>query len=168
MQDALFRLAYRIAFQGARLYWHIFRPPNHGALVAIWHRDKILLVKNSYVDYFSLPGGNVRSQETPKEAALRELEEEIHLTVDGAQLEIALDHHHEWQGRPDHVVIFELDAQEKPTVKVDNREVVAAEWVTAEAALNRNLFPPLRQVIQNRLAQSTGQEPFNHSPPSNA
>lgn len=152
MLDACFRLAYRGAFQGARIYWHLFRPQNHGALVALWHDGHVLLVKNSYVNYYSLPGGNVRATESAVDAAVRELKEEIALTVDGSQLRIVLDHNHEWQGRPDHVVIFELDVDQRPQVSVDHREVVAAEWVTPDQALERRLFPPLRLVIENRVA----------------
>ena len=157
MLDACFRLAYRGAFQGARVYWRVFRPQNHGALVAIWHGDSVLLVKNSYVDYFSLPGGNVRADESALDAALRELKEEINLTVDGSQLRLVLEHNHEWQGRPDHVVIFELNVQERPEVSVDNREVISAQWVTPQEALSRQLFPPLRSVIENRLTYEKGQ-----------
>ncbi len=150
--DAFFRTAYRIAYQGARIYWRVFRPPNRGALVAIWCDGRVLLVKNSYVKHYSLPGGNLRSDEQALDAAVRELREEISLEVDPNQLTVALDHRHEWEGRSDHVVIFQLDVKEEPSLQVDNREVVAAEWLLPEEALQRHLFPPLRQVIEARAA----------------
>lgn len=155
--DACLRWAYRGAYQGARVYWRIFRPQNHGALVALWHEGSLLLVKNSYVNYFSLPGGNVRSGETAVDAAVRELKEEINLDVDGSELRLVLDHNHEWHGRPDHVVIFELEVQERPQVTVDRREVVSAEWVTPEVARTRRLFPPLRMVIEDHGATGHSQ-----------
>ena len=151
MIDAMFRTAYRAAYQGARVYWRIFKPDNHGALVAMWHEGKILLVKNSYVKYYSLPVGNVRAGESAMEAAIRELQEEIGLHVEMSQLKVALDHTHQWQGRSDHVVIFQLEVDEEPNIQVDNREVVRAEWLLPEQALERDLFPPLRRVIENRL-----------------
>jgi 8-oxo-dGTP diphosphatase len=150
--DRLYQLAYRAAFQGARVYWKIFRPINHGALVAMWHEGKILLVKNSYLDYFSLPGGHVKEGEQPLDAAVRELKEEIDLVVAPERLAPALEETHEWQGRPDHVVIFHLELSEAPKIRVDNREVVKAEWCTPEQALDRNLFPLLRRVIQERAS----------------
>jgi len=165
MLDACFRLAYRFAYQGARVYWHVFRPQNHGALVALWHQGSVLLVKNSYVDYFSLPGGNVRKAESAVDTAVRELKEEINLTVDGAQLRTVLDHNHEWQGRPDHVVIFELDVDQRPQLAVDNREVVSAEWLSPQDALARNLFPPLRLVIENRMSLDSRMSPENPNSP---
>ena len=71
MIDACYRLAYRSAYKAMRVYWKLAKPLNHGALVAIWHAGRILLVKNSYVDYYSLPGGYVRKHESAKEAAAR-------------------------------------------------------------------------------------------------
>ena len=151
MIDAMLRMAYRVAYQGARVYWRIFKPDNHGALVAMWREGKILLVKNSYVKYYSLPGGNVRVGESAVEAAIRELQEEIGLQVELSQLTVALDRTHEWQGRSDHVVIFQLELDEEPKIQVDHREVVSAEWLLPEQALARDLFPPLRQVIEDRM-----------------
>lgn len=152
MIDACFRLAYRVAYQGARVYWRLLRPKNHGALVAMWHDGKVLLVQNSYLNYMSLPGGYVRASESAEEAAVRELREEVGLTVEKERLTLALDHEHMWEGRQDHVVIFELSVEEPPSIQIDNREVVRAEWLTPEEALSRNLFPPLRTVVERRAA----------------
>ena len=155
MIDAIYRAAYRLAYQGARIYWRLFRPDNNGALVAIWHQGRVLLIKNSYVKHYSLPGGNVRSGETALMAAIRELKEEINLSIAGARLKVALDHEHIWEGRLDHVVIFELDLDHEPTIQVDNREVVSAEWLRPEQALELHLFPPLRQVILERMQNAS-------------
>jgi len=151
MIDACYRLAYRSAYKAMRVYWKLRKPLSHGALVAIWHDGRILLVKNSYVDYYSLPGGYVRKHERPVDAAVRELREEVSLSVDPRQLTLNTDVTHDWQGRRDHVVIFDLDLDAPPCVEVDNREVIAAEFVTKEQALRKNLFPPLRKHIESRL-----------------
>jgi 8-oxo-dGTP diphosphatase len=156
MIDALFRLAYRCAYQAMRFYWKAFNPLAHGALVAVWHDRKLLLIKNSYVDYFSLPGGYVRRGEQPQDAAVRELREEISLSVKPNDLELRIDETNDWEGRRDHVAIFELVVPERPHVKVDNREVVAAEFVSPEEALRRDLFPPLRRLIEQRAAAPAG------------
>src|SRR5688572_2284870 len=103
MLDRLYRIAYRGAYQMMRVYWGVRRPDTHGALVAIWHDGKILLVKNSYLKYYSLPGGYVRSGETGKQAAVRELLEEVGVGVTEDKLTLALDVSHEWEGKHDHV-----------------------------------------------------------------
>ena len=151
MIDACYRLAYRFAYRAMRVYWKLAKPLKHGALVAIWHQGRILLVKNSYVDYYSLPGGYVRKHEGPKDAAARELREELSLRVEPEQLSLKTDVTHDWEGRRDHVVIFDLELDDPPRVQVDNREVVAAEFLTKQEALERDLFPPLRRHIEQRL-----------------
>jgi 8-oxo-dGTP pyrophosphatase MutT (NUDIX family) len=84
--------------------------------------------------------------------AARELREELSLEVDPSQLELEIDVTHDWEGRRDHVVIFDLHLDHAPRVKVDNREVVAAEFLTPEQALTRKLFPPLRRHVEAALA----------------
>jgi 8-oxo-dGTP pyrophosphatase MutT (NUDIX family) len=151
MIDGCYRLAYRCAYQMMRVYWRVFKPVNHGALVAIWYDDRILLIKNSYVGYYSLPGGYIKSGERPVDAAVRELREELSLGVDPGELTLEVDETHSWEGRPDHCKVFALTLDAPPNVEVDNREVVSAEFVTAEEALKRNLFPLLRQHVEARL-----------------
>ena len=154
MIDACYRFVYRSLYKAMRVYWKLLKPLKHGALVAIWHGERILLVRNSYVDYYSLPGGYIKKHERSDEAAARELREELQLLVTPAQLSLITDMTHDWEGRRDHVVIFDLRLDDPPRVRVDNREVVAAEFVTAKMALERNLFPPLRQHIEEHLRSS--------------
>ncbi len=40
------------------------------------HKDTILVVKPSYLDYWLPPGGGVEAGESPKEACIREIREE--------------------------------------------------------------------------------------------
>jgi len=136
-----------------RTYWWVRRPTTHGALVTIWHRGEVLLVRNSYVNYYSLPGGYLRRGETSKSAALRELKEEVGISAEPDDLELALDETHEWEGKHDHVEIYSLEVATKPNLAVDHREVLDADWFTPERALELNLFPPLRRVIERRRAQ---------------
>jgi 8-oxo-dGTP diphosphatase len=150
--DFAYRVAYRCAYRMMRVYWAAMRPQTHGALVAIWHQGEVLLVKNSYVPYFSLPGGYVRRDETGREAALRELFEETGLRVSSSDLKLALDEQHDWEGKREHIEIFEVDVAERSTVAVDHREVVAAEFHSPTDALLLQLFPPLRRVIERRIA----------------
>jgi hypothetical protein len=65
-----------------------------------------------------------------------------------------LDHTHQWEGRTDHVEIFDLVVDSEPTIEVDNREVVSAEWLTPGEALERRLFRPLAQVLEARERSS--------------
>jgi 8-oxo-dGTP diphosphatase len=149
--DLLFRIAYRNAYRLMRIYWLVRRPDVHGALVAIWHEGKILLVQNSYVPYRSLPGGYVHARETARDAVLRELREETGMSASASELKPVIDEHHEWEGKREHIEIFDLDVTERPRIEVDNREVVEARFFSPEEALKLPLFPPIRRVIERRL-----------------
>ncbi len=152
MIDRFYQVGYVCAYQLMRVYWRLLRPATHGALVAIWHQGRILLVRNSYVKYFSLPGGYVREGETGRQAAVRELREEVALNVPEERLELALDRVRAWEGKQDRVELFRMDVDEPPRLQVDNREVVAARFFTPEEALQENLFPTLREHIEQVVA----------------
>lgn len=149
----MFRVAYRCAYRLMRVYWGTVHPNTHGALVAVWWQGKILLVRNSYVPYYSLPGGYVRPWESGTQAAVRELLEETGITARPEQLRRAVDLTHHWEGKRDHVEIFELDVAQPPRIQVDNREVVSAEFFAPATALTLDLFPPIRDAIQHHLAR---------------
>jgi len=63
MINALIMAVYRLAHWGLRLLWLIRRPETTGALVAVWHHGRVLLVKNSYRRQLTLPGGYVKPRE---------------------------------------------------------------------------------------------------------
>jgi 8-oxo-dGTP diphosphatase len=151
MIDAIFRLAYRGAYQLMRVFWAVRRPQTHGSLVAIWVNERILLVRNSYVRYFSLPGGYVKSGESGKDAAIRELREEIGLTVLAGELQPSIDESHVWEGKQERLEIYQLNLDNEPRIEVDNREVVSATFYSPSDALRLELFPPLRRHIEQKL-----------------
>lgn len=150
--DRGFQLAYQGAYRLMRVYWKVRHPTTHGTLVAMWNRGDVLLVRNSYVPYYSLPGGYVRRGETPQQAALRELEEEVGVSAKPDDLKLSLEETNEWEGKLDHVLIFSIEVAQRPVVSVDHREVVEASWWSPQRALSATLFPPLRRVIERRVS----------------
>jgi ADP-ribose pyrophosphatase YjhB (NUDIX family) len=148
MIDLLYRTLYRFAYRVMRIYWAALHPRTHGALVALWHEGEILLVRNSYTRYYSLPGGYVRPRESGREAARRELAEEVGIEVEPSQLDPVLDEERSWEGKRDRVEIFRLGVPRRPDVHVDNREVIEARFFPPARALELELFPPVRTAIE--------------------
>ncbi|MBW2737137.1 MAG: NUDIX hydrolase [Deltaproteobacteria bacterium] len=132
--DASFRLAYRLAYQGMKIYWHILKPQTRGAVVVVRHEERLLFVENSYRPGLALPGGGVGRRESPREAARRELGEEVGIECELEELRevFALD----WtvDAKRDEVTLFELQSVGPFEVKIDNREIVAAIWLSVEEA----------------------------------
>lgn len=156
--DLCFQQAYRVAYRLMRMYWRVRRPRTRGALVAIWNQGELLLVRNSYVPYYSLPGGYLRSNETGRQAAIRELAEEIGVKTSEGELELVLSEVNEWEGKRDGVEIFAIEVAERPDVRIDQREVIDAAWFAPEHALSLDLFPPIRRAIERRAAGGAGSD----------
>src|SRR5687767_15733073 len=89
--DRFWRLAYRVGFRIARLWWRLRRPDHDGAMVAVWLDGRVLAVQQSYRTNPSWPGGGIRRGEGPLEAARRELREELGLAVRPDDLVLALE-----------------------------------------------------------------------------
>jgi 8-oxo-dGTP diphosphatase len=122
--DLAWRTTFRLGFPLARIWWQLTRPRHVGAVVAVYVGPALLLVRSSYRAGWQLPGGGVRRGETPEAAARRELAEEIGLAAPvllpaGVSCGI-------WDGRRDRVHFFELRLVELPSLRLDNREIIAA------------------------------------------
>lgn len=128
--DALWRMALRVGFRLARVWWHVRRPRHEGALVAIYVGQALLLLKSSYRAEWNFPGGSIRPGEAPEAAARREMEEEIGLS--SCPLVPAGSACGIWDGRRDQVYFFELRLDRMPELRLDNREIVAAQLASPE------------------------------------
>lgn len=156
--DRLARLGLRCAYGGMRVYWAVCHPRTHAAVVALWHGGEVLLVRTSYSRGHWLPGGHVRRGETGREAARRELSEELGLRLALEELEPILDLRHRFQGKEEHVEIFELAPAARPTIAIDRREIVEARFYTPAQALSLEVYPPARRAIEHRAERARAGE----------
>ena len=103
--DKLKWLIYKISHPFVRLYWKIFKPKTYGARAIIIHEANILLVKNINVNHWSLPGGKIDKGETPEECLLRELKEELALSISKVDYKLG-EYLSDKEGKRDTVYIF--------------------------------------------------------------
>ena len=134
MLNALFRIGYRLAYRLLCVWWFISRQSHAGANVAVWHGDKLLVVRHSYQKGLFLPGGGLEPGETSLDAAVRELSEEVGLMVTPDKLTLAFVSEAEVAFRDDKTEIYEIELGERPQLRVDGREIVEARFA-AESEL---------------------------------
>jgi len=155
MINAVIRTVYRLAHLGLRMLWFVRRPETNGALVAVWFQGRVLLVKNSYRRQLTLPGGYVRAREDRRTAAVRELREEVGIQASPKKLVHGYHGTHMFEYRKDTLDIYELELEEEPTVRIDEREVVRAEFHTPSEVLGMSIVPHLEEYLANRVGQAS-------------
>jgi len=128
--DAALRIAYRVGFPFARIWWRVLRSRHEGVNVAVYVDHALVLVRTSYRSEWSLPGGGIHRGETPEAAARRELSEELGFVA--PRLLSAGSARGLWDGQRDHVHFFELRLDRLPELRFDNREVVDARLVSLD------------------------------------
>jgi 8-oxo-dGTP pyrophosphatase MutT (NUDIX family) len=126
--DFAWRLVFRFGFSFARIWWRLLCPRHEGALVALYVGRALLLVRQSYRAEWNFPGGSIRKGETPEAAARRELMEEIGLAA--SRLVPAGAASGLWDGRRDRVHFFKMQLDQPPKLHLDNREIIAAKFVS--------------------------------------
>lgn len=151
--NAAIRKGYRIAYLALRVWWFVRRPHTHGAAVALWHEGRVLLVRTSYRNCYSLPGGFVRRGESSEQAALRELKEELGITLPTGGLCHAWCGTIRFESRRDGIDIWEMTVDSAPPWAITGREIVWTGWVAPADALNRPLLPHLALYLGGRESE---------------
>ena len=147
----------RVAAWAYELYRLVRRPHTHGALVAIWWHEQLLLVQTSYRHGYGLPGGGLRLGETAAQAALRELQEELGLTVPSSWLQKPWTLTEHQAGGRNTVTIFSLPwpaagepTDQPPPLNPDQLEIVATAWMARGQALRHVLPAHLRRYLEEQ------------------
>ena len=108
-----------------------------GVGVVMRHKDRVLAVRHSYRPGYDFPGGGVGRREQFRDTAVRELAGGLSIHTDPDALVYKQRHHRSH--------LFELTFDEKPNIKMDNREVNEAVFLTPEEAICRN--PPFQHFF---------------------
>jgi len=121
--DFTYQKIYRCAYPIMQCYWHFFKQATHGAQVAVFTDDSVLLIRNSYREGYFFPGGHIGKNETAIQAAVRELYEETGLTVSPKDLKKINYISYLRNGVRCSDTIFKYQLTKQPIIKIDNREV---------------------------------------------
>jgi 8-oxo-dGTP pyrophosphatase MutT (NUDIX family) len=143
------RLLYRLAYQAQQLYYIIWRPITMGVNVLIVEDDAILLIRQSYKEGWSLPGGGMKRGETLTEAARREVMEEVGFTLH--RLEFLGMYSNLASAKSDHVAFFLSDRFTPPDKPHYSHEIEEYRFFDIDA-----LPPTINYGTQRRLAYLMG------------
>ena len=139
----------RPAYLLLRFWWRLRRPVRiQGAQVALWHGGQILVVRHSYIAGYGLPGGRFKRGEDPRQAARRELAEELGISVAPNQLTALGSQTYAFEHGEVTGHIFEYRPAERPVPQIDQLEIVEARFVDIEEALAGTNSPHLRGYLE--------------------
>lgn len=124
----LMRMAYQLAYCLLLIYWRVRRPETRGAYVAVWFRDELLMIRNSYKNCETFPAGGVARGESTRAAAIRELAEEVGIQAAEPDLVFAGSYVSESEHKRDTCDVFEFRCERRPDVHVDGVEVIRVAW----------------------------------------
>ncbi|MGJ0452621.1 MAG: NUDIX domain-containing protein [Methylocystis sp.] len=123
------RFASRLIALGARFQ----RPMTLGVRgLVLDARNRVLLVRHTYVDGFYLPGGGVESGETLVEALERELSEEANVLLDAPPELFGMYFNRRFSMR-DHVALYVVRAFRLTQPRPPDREIAEADFFALDA-----------------------------------
>ena len=143
----MIKLLYKIYYKLHLIYCFIFRPKVHGAYCLLYVDDKVLVIKNSYKDFWTIPCGMIDRGETPLEAAAREVKEEVGIFLTHDQMLFRKVILNTSEYKKDHIHLFECRLSKLPKVVIDNREVVDFSWLSRSDIREFPLFDPIKEFL---------------------
>ena len=135
--DRCARMVFWVGYRTLIMLPRIRKSRSMGVGVVIRHKDRVLAVRHSYRPGYDIPGGGVKRREQPRDTAVRELAEELSIHTTPEALIYKRRHHRSH--------LFELTFDQEPDIRIDNREVIEAVFLSPEEAVSRN--PSFRHFI---------------------
>jgi ADP-ribose pyrophosphatase YjhB (NUDIX family) len=112
--------------------------------------DRVLLVEPTYKPYWELPGGVVEADESPRDAAAREITEELGLTVAPGRL-LVVDWVPPRDGRTDGLMLVFDGGRFSEPVRLAEAELRSWAWCDPGEAAHR-----LSPLLARRAAAALG------------
>ncbi len=127
---------------------------------ALWieRGNKVYIEVKPTIHFTTVPGGRIHMLENTKEGLLREIEEEMHITLDinEIKLKTVIENFFEDQGRRFHEAyyLYKLEVKEDDNRFIDNKENYDSEasyykWVDKDKLEEVNLLPEVLRHLSN-------------------
>ena len=134
------------------MYWKIFKPKTFGSKAILLFEGNILLVKNINVGQWSLPGGKIEKNESPRECILRELNEELEITKCDVSYKLG-EYISEKEGKKDTVYVFIIKLTSYDFKK--GWEMEDAKWFSFDSLPTEISSATLRRVLEYKNNKKT-------------
>ena len=129
-------------------------------------RGRVLLCELTYKPDWDLPGGVVESGESPRDAVVREVEEELGLTRLPGPL-VAVDWLPPWSGWDDAcLLVFDLgtvNEEDAARVVLEPREIAAVHWCEPLTVAAHSRGPTSARVVHSCAAADSASTVFLHA-----
>lgn len=150
--NRLWRAAYFVAHRIRRCCWFLTGTRPRGAFVAVWCQGRILVIKTSYQPFFTFPGGGARHHEDPRQAAIREVREEVGISLGAGDLSPVTTSPLQSRLDRNRVSLFTTQLVTAPSLRIDYREITAADFLDASDLRLAKLWPPFRAYVEQVAA----------------
>ncbi len=131
--------------------------------ICITHDHDVLMFKRSdtkkvFPGWLALPGGHIEEGENPLTAAIREVQEEVGVTLtpEEIQLKFVAMHHH--TDRNELFIVFGfLAALAKKPERINSNSEGHASWMKSATVLRMDtVFPPVKYYLPHVLGNKPG------------
>ena len=138
------RGTYRLLHRLRRVYWFVFRPRTTGVKCVVMRDGSWLMIRNTYGRaHWTFPGGGVDRGEAPEAAAVREVAEEVGITLDAVHP--IGDYYSDREYKRDTVYCFTATVGSSDVV-IDPAEIAESRWVDP-AALPDFRAPSVDRIV---------------------
>ncbi|MDO4996624.1 MAG: NUDIX domain-containing protein [Bacilli bacterium] len=137
---------------------------NYRAGLLIINNNKLLVECNPIYDFVTIPGGRVKTLESSIDALLRELEEEMHITISKEEIQFksVIENFFELDNKRVHelYMLYRMNIDDKDKRFKDNMinydsENCYYKWVDIDKLEEVNLLPkPIRNICNNDNIES--------------
>ena len=108
--------------------------------------DKILVAKRTDSNEWASPGGLIKTGETPRQAVIRETQEEMGTSIINPHMIYQIDFETP-EGELGHDYLFVADDYSTEP-KADGKEMKNAMWVTREELNHMKLYKPFQEFLE--------------------